>query len=32
LQTEHEPHGDDLAVWSSLCHTLINTNEFIYVD
>ena len=26
-----ESNGDLLA-WSSLCHTLINTNEFIYVD
>ena len=24
--------GDDLVAWSALCHTLINTNEFIYVD
>lgn len=24
--------GGDLAAWSALCHTLINTNEFIYVD
>ena len=24
--------GDDLVGWSALCHTLINTNEFIYVD
>ncbi len=24
--------GTDLTVWSTLCHTLINTNEFIYVD
>ena len=22
----------DLAVWSAFCHTLINTNEFIYLD
>ncbi len=26
-----EPNSDLLA-WSSLCHTLINTNEFMYVD
>jgi len=25
-------NGDDLVAWSALCHTLINTNEFIYVD
>ena len=24
--------SDDLVAWSALCHTLINTNEFIYVD
>ena len=29
---EHSRIGDDLASWSTLCHTLINTNEFIYVD
>ena len=22
----------ELVAWSALCHTLINTNEFIYVD
>ena len=27
-----ERSRDDAAVWSTLCHTLINTNEFIYVD
>jgi hypothetical protein len=26
-----EPNAELLA-WSSLCHTLINTNEFMYVD
>ena len=29
---ERSRSGDDVAVWSTLCHTLINTNEFIYVD
>ncbi len=24
--------ADPLAAWTSLCHVLINTNEFIYVD
>jgi hypothetical protein len=24
--------GGDVIAWSALCHTLINTNEFIYVD
>ena len=24
--------GGDVVAWSVLCHTLINTNEFIYVD
>ncbi len=29
---EHLRSGDELTPWSTLCHTLINTNEFIYVD
>jgi len=28
---KNEPNAELLA-WSSFCHTLINTNEFIYVD
>jgi hypothetical protein len=32
LKLARSDSGGDLTAWSALCHTLINTNEFIYVD
>ncbi|HUP80462.1 MAG TPA: PSD1 and planctomycete cytochrome C domain-containing protein [Pirellula sp.] len=28
----HEGTNAELAVWSAFCHTLFNTNEFVYLD
>jgi hypothetical protein len=27
-----KPTTPELLAWASLCHVLLNTNEFIYVD
>ncbi len=32
LASTHDEANAELLAWSALCHTLINTNEFIYAD